>query len=913
MTHSKVWIIKCREWLSDGSKGWHWKHYFPPTSDYDPDEIFDDWGGEDWIRSSRSKKYLREEVASGDLAVCYQSDDSEYGRAIIGFARFVSDGKEEEPGSGEYNCFDLCAPNEAFLLRRPLRIEDLHATGCRPECLGPGTQGTIFPVSSVEFEGIVAAIAKSSPKQETRLRRWLAAGSPTDAAEALKGGPEELPRTPIWGGKLLERDQSGPSVLLRPVTDENAEPLFDPGYNDGFEPAPRLRQLLVAVYAQGQAVRSRREILDAFGYKKLGSTVTETVSRCLKERGVQMSPRLDKVGIDDDITLKRVDQHFEPARLGTVLCGELSRLAAGRARVRYRDLLLFCGFARDGESARQHIGKVFRSGYKDIHPSLGTAGSADWIYLSVPTPSDQAKGGRGTTVKPAPKVSRTQAEQRADAGLEGKHSRWLTDSQRELTVRFIEGRNTFGVMPTGSGKSLCFQLAAECLQDQGLTLVVSPLIALMADQNKKSPPGVTFLNSTVSPEENRERRKCLWEGGCRLLYVTPEQLGSESLLRTLTDGGKRVIRTAIDEAHCVSEWGHSFRVEYLLLRDALVRLGSPPVLLLTATAPPDVRWDVVNQLGIDLNPGKSEDLVIDHYRREELEPGVQRVRGSRSKYRELQRFVHAQGKGSRGIVYTRFATAQDCENCHEIARWLEGKGLGPVAVYHGQLPTNAKGEQQDKFTQGEARIIVATNAFGLGIDLPKIDWIVHFYMPPSLLDYYQEIGRGGRGMAVHDGDRCQCLVLYDPDDRELVEGLVQGNVAGADKIATRLRQLIEGKGKQHGLRGPHEVLFDDARQVLLLPFRPMTTQYTVRIAHMLALQDIGVVERLPNNLFHGNNVYAQFAVKRGDLTATDQRKLENRQEGRRQTLRERLDGMQRFCESPDNDARWDILDREFSA
>jgi hypothetical protein len=142
---------------------------------------------------------------------------------------------------------------------------------------------------------------------------------------------------------------------------------------------------------------------------------------------------------------------------------------------------------------------------------------------------------------------------------------------------------------------------------------------------------------------------------------------------------------------------------------------------------------------------------------------------------------------------------------------------------------------------------------------------------------------------------------------------VQGNIAGADKIARRFSQLIEGKGGQHGLRGPHEVLYDDVQKVLLLPFRPMKTQYTVRIAHLLALQDIGVVERLPTNLFHGDNVYAQFRVKREELTSTDQKKLEERQENRRQTVRERLDAMQHFCAAFDNDARWELLDREFSA
>jgi RecQ family ATP-dependent DNA helicase len=559
---------------------------------------------------------------------------------------------------------------------------------------------------------------------------------------------------------------------------------------------------------------------------------------------------------------------------------------------------------------------MLRSTRVRIEPGLGTLASMDWVHLSAPSAIEATDRDGKCPRRSVPRLSRRLAEQSAESGLEGKHSRWLSDSQRELTVRFLEGRNTFGVLPTGSGKSLCFQLAAEQLRGQGLTLVVSPLIALMADQNKSRTAGVTFLNSTVTYEELRERRKGLWNGSYHLLYVTPEQLGSESLLRILTEGRRKVNRVAIDEAHCVSEWGHSFRVEYLLLRDALARLGRPPVLLLTATAPPEVRKDVVKQLGIELVPRRGGDLIIDHYRREELEPGVTRVKGRHRKYENLRKFIKEQGKQTRGIVYTRFATAgweDGRENCQEIADFLESHRLGPVAIYHGQLPTDAKGVEQERFTEGDARIIVATNAFGLGIDLPKIDWIVHFYMPPSLLDYYQEIGRGGRGMESADGDRCECLILYDPDDRELVEGLVQGNIAGADKIARRFSQLIEGKGGQHGLRGPHEVLYDDVQKVLLLPFRPMKTQYTVRIAHLLALQDIGVVERLPTNLFHGDNVYAQFRVKREELTSTDQKKLEERQENRRQTVRERLDAMQHFCAAFDNDARWELLDREFSA
>jgi len=914
MQGRNVWVIKCTELLRDGSEGWHWRHYLPPTTcdGYAPDAIAADWGGANWIRSAYSKKLLRKSVTCGDIALCYQSDDPEHGRAILGLARFASDGREEEPGSGDYNCFDLCPPNKALSLRPPLNIAELHAAGCRPKCFGPGTQGTIFPVSPVEFRGIIAAIVKSSPNQEKRLRRWLAAEKDRCAREgaAPLASPTSL-EAPTGNGKPSQKPVSATPAPLHDE-DQESSPLFHADYNDGFQPTDELRRLLSKVYSEKRVLMPCRSVLGIFGYKRLGCRVVETVTCCLKERGVRVSPTLEGQGLDNGIRLERVDNHFEIPNLGGMLCGELCRLAAGRARLRYRDLLLFCGFSRDSEDTREFIKKVLRTAKIEIEPSLGMAAPMDWIFLSARTALDDVDVRQSKSAIRAPRIARTKAAQFADDGLQGKHSGWLSDSQRELTVRFIEGCNSFGILPTGSGKSLCFQLAAECLQDQGLTIVVSPLIALMSDQNKKNPLRTTYLNSTVSEEERRERRKRLWNGEYRLLYVTPEQLGNESLLRLLTEGKRRVIRVAIDEAHCVSEWGQSFRVEYMLLRDAVVRLGSPPVLLLTATAPPQVRKDVVSQLGIALDPRENADLVIDHYRRGELEPGVRKTGSRRGKYGALCRFVDSQGKKSRGIVYTRFATADGCDNCQEIASRLKDKGLGPIAIYHGQLAANAKGEQQARFTEGDARIVVATNAFGLGIDLPKIDWVVHFYMPPSLLDYYQEIGRGGRGMEANHGDRCECMVLYDPDDRELVEGLVIGNVAGAEKIARRFRQLIEGRGGQHGLRGSHEVLYDDRRKVLLLPFRPMTTQYTVRIAHMLALQDIGIVERLPRNLFRGNNVYAQFAVKREELTAADQKKLEKRQDDRRKTLRERLDAMQRFCEAPNNDARWDILDREFS-
>ena len=165
MRQPNVWVIKCREHLADGSDGWHWRYYLPATSDWPLDEPVKDWGGDDWIRSPYSKKLLRDDVSAGDIGICYQRDDPACGRSILGFTRFLSRGKEESIGSGQFNCFDLCPPNEAFVLTPPLQIKDLHATGCHPACFGPSSQGTIFPMTRTEFEGVLAAVRRYAPNQ----------------------------------------------------------------------------------------------------------------------------------------------------------------------------------------------------------------------------------------------------------------------------------------------------------------------------------------------------------------------------------------------------------------------------------------------------------------------------------------------------------------------------------------------------------------------------------------------------------------------------------------------------------------------------------------------------------------------------------------------------------------------------
>ncbi len=763
-----------------------------------------------------------------------------------------------------------------------------------------------------------------------RILEWRDGDQPAEHRTAAAGPPRPvaLGRGPKTGfasrrpaapaRRELPPRQERPAVA--PAPKPTSDLPFDQRCNEGMSPSAGLLALLQDVYPSSRPVpMSRREVLAAFGYRRLGSENQQLIEEGLRERGVRVRPPLDRVGIDDDVNLSRDEAVFAPERVAALLDRELDQLAAACMRLRLRDLLLLLGHVRCTEAARELLASTLADGGLEAAPAVEELRATDWVYVSKATTAATA------TEAPMPEASpdsltfsRDEAEEAADhALLSSRHETWKSPQQRELAVRFVAGQSTFGVLPTGSGKSLCFQIAARCLASEGLTLVVSPLIALMADQNRQPQPGVTFLNSSVPESERKQRRQAVWDGRLQLLYLTPEQLGSGSMLRALREGAKPVIRVAIDEAHCVSEWGHSFRVEYLLLGDALRRLGSPPLLLLTATAPMDVREDVVRQLGVTMDLRR--DVVLDFYPRDELEPGVKRLRGTRAKYRHLMGFIRerlAENRHSRGIVYTRFAVAGDgddrVENCQEIEEQINAIPDLGVATYHGQMPAWQRDEEQRRFTSGQAQVMVATNAFGLGIDLPTIDWVVHFYLPPSLLDYYQEIGRGGRGMDAGGDRTCRCLVLYDPDDRELVEGLVLGNVAGAEKIERRFRQLLEGAGGQTGVRGPHEALYDRGQKRLLLPFRPMHQQYTVRIAHMLALQELGVVERLPDNLHRGDNVYAQFKVRHEKLTQRLLERLVGRQERRRALLRQRLDEMVAFCEAADDGARWKILSNTFS-
>ena len=324
----------------------------------------------------------------------------------------------------------------------------------------------------------------------------------------------------------------------------------------------------------------------------------------------------------------------------------------------------------------------------------------------------------------------------------------LRPGQQAVIDAVLAGKHTLALMPTGAGKSLCYQVPA--MLKPGRTVVVSPLIALMRDQfEKMSALGITSVqvNSAVSADEARQARAQIGRRTVEFVFTTPEQLTSPTLRTLLRRAAVDLL--VIDEAHCISQWGHDFRPAYVEALTAIRELGTPTVLALTATAPPEVIDDITRQLNIG-----PLHIVNTGAHRPNLSYTVQPVSSDTEKQRELLATV----RRINGAIIVYAATVRHVD---EIAALFRQEGV-PAVSYHGRLRASDRARAQDAFMTGGTPLIVATNAFGMGVDKPDVRAVVHYDLPASLDVYSQESGRAGR-----DGEPAECILLFQRADRRL--------------------------------------------------------------------------------------------------------------------------------------------------
>ena len=341
--------------------------------------------------------------------------------------------------------------------------------------------------------------------------------------------------------------------------------------------------------------------------------------------------------------------------------------------------------------------------------------------------------------------------------------------QERIITHLANGNNAFVLMPTGGGKSLCYQLPALVME--GTAIVISPLIALMKNQVDAirgfvaGNDGIAhFLNSSLSKAQIAEVRKDLMSGATKLLYVAPESLTKAENVAMLKE--LKISFYAVDEAHCISEWGHDFRPEYRRIRNIIEDIGVSPIIALTATATPKVQSDIIKNLGMtDATVFKSS------FNRPNL---YYEIRDKSDPKRDIIKFIR-QNPGKSGIIY-----CLSRKKVEELAELLNINGI-KAAPYHAGLDAKTRAENQDKFLMEDVDVIVATIAFGMGIDKPDVRFVIHYDIPKSIEGYYQETGRAGR-----DGQEGQCITFYSYKDIQKLEKFMQGKPIAEQEIGKQL-------------------------------------------------------------------------------------------------------------------------------